>query len=550
VLECGHKALEYAKRQVERARLLVNRDIVVCDGNLNAILDKAEATLLAEEAPLYQRGEMLVRTVYLEGGGIHEGISRSAGTTILTEVTPKWLTQQMARAGNWLKQRKEREYVPTDPKESYAQHLLSRKGEWPYRKLRAVIHTPTLRADGSILQTEGYDEASQLLYAPGGMTFPPIPEYPTREEAQAALATLAAPFAEFPFVSEAARSVILAAVLTGLIRPSLRSAPMFCVDAPTAGTGKSLLAELVGLVVTGNVPAMMSQGKNEEEDEKRLSTVLRGGDPVIVIDNCEGEIRGDFLCSMLTQETVQARILGKSEMVKLPCSSIVLATGNNLAVVGDMCRRVLICRIDAQHERPDTRQFTVDARQIVRQQRPTLVAAGLTILRAYIAAGKPHPLRRIGSFEEWNIVREALVWAGAGDPYETSQLALEHDPRKNELRDLLAAWHDCYGSEPKTLAEISNERDDACIWQGGSGKAPTEQAAKLEHLYRLLLELGCKPTFNSKSIGHRLRTFLGRIVGGMTLRQVERSQGARWSVVRIEDVASNHGWETDAAGEV
>ena len=155
-------------------------------------------------------------------------------------------------------------------------------------------------------------------------------------------------------------------------------------DAPTAGTGKSLLAELVGLLATGVRPPAMSQGKSEDEDEKRLSTVLFAGDPVIHIDNCERALVGDFLCSMLTQEVVQARVLGYSERRVLPSTALVLASGNNLTCVGDVSRRTVVCRLDAEVERPDTRAFDFDCHQEVLDQRPHLVIAGLTILRAAV----------------------------------------------------------------------------------------------------------------------------------------------------------------------
>ena len=181
-----------------------------------------------------------------------------------------------------------------------------------------------------------------------------MPVAPTRDDAEAALGTLLRPLRGFPFVNAAAaRSVVLSALLTALVRRSLRSAPLHGFDAPTAGTGKSLLAELVGLLATGVRPPAMSQGKSEDEDEKRLSTVLFAGDPVIHIDNCERALVGDFLCSMLTQEVVQARVLGYSERRVLPSTALVLASGNNLTCVGDVSRRTVVCRLDAEVERPD-----------------------------------------------------------------------------------------------------------------------------------------------------------------------------------------------------
>ncbi len=140
---------------------------------------------------------------------------------------------------------------------------------------------------------------------------------------------------------------------------------------------------MAGLLAMGFSPPALSQGKTAEEDEKRLATVLFAGDPVIHIDNCEQPISGDFLCSMLTQEVVQARILGLSERRVLPSTALVLASGNNLTFAGDTCRRAVVCRLDANVERPDTREFDFDCHAEVLASRPELVVAGLTILRAY-----------------------------------------------------------------------------------------------------------------------------------------------------------------------
>jgi hypothetical protein len=251
---------------------------------------------------------------------------------------------------------------------------------------------------------------------------------------------LARPFRDFAFAGEVDRSVALAAVTTALVRAMFPSAPLFTIGAPTAGSGKSLLAETIGVITTGHKPAMMSQGKSVEEDEKRLSSVLMAGDQVIVIDNCERPIQGDFLCSMLTQEMVQPRVLGKSEMRHLPTRCLVIATGNRLQFSGDVSRRALHCYLDAKVERPDQLQFDFDPRVEALHDRPKLVTAGLTILRAYIVAGRPTPLDKIGSFETWNLVREALVWLGLPDPAATRESILAEDLQKEVLVDLLKLW--------------------------------------------------------------------------------------------------------------
>ena len=61
---------------------------------------------------------------------------------------------------------------------------------------------------------------------------------------------------------------------------------------PGTGNSSPIVWGNLGLLATGVRPPAMSQGKSEDEDEKRLSTVLFAGDPVIHIDNCERALVG------------------------------------------------------------------------------------------------------------------------------------------------------------------------------------------------------------------------------------------------------------------
>lgn len=178
----------------------------------------------------------------------------------------------------------------------HASTYIARVGEWRVPVLNGIISTPTLRADGSILQTPGYDYESGLLYDPGDAVFDPVPEAPSREEAIQALHILWRPFQDFRFAEPVDKSVLLAAVLTSFIRRSLRTAPLFALDAPTAGSGKTYVAAAIGIMAYGHSPTIISQGKTEEEDEKRIGAVLMAGDGIVVIDNCDRPISGDSLC--------------------------------------------------------------------------------------------------------------------------------------------------------------------------------------------------------------------------------------------------------------
>ena len=496
--------------------------ILVIPGLLHEAVDAGEQALIAANVPIYQRYDVLVRAVRLRVGVDQEGVGRDTGALILQPVVSQWLREQFSRAVMWQKPAKEQPQRIDPPLEA-ATAYLARVGDWQVPFLQGVTQSPTLRSDGSVLQEPGYDKVSALLYDPGLVTFPAVPDAPSQDEAREALKVLAKPFREFSFATGPDRSVALAAVLTAQVRAMFPSAPLFAIDAPTAGSGKSLIAETIGIIATGHKPAMLSQGVNPEEDQKRLSSVLMAGDQVIVIDNCDRPIQGDFLCSMLTQEMVRPRVLGKSEMRTLPTKCLVIATGNNLVLSGDVTRRALTCRMDAGVERPDQRQFDFDPRAEALSDRGALVTAGLTVLRAYIAAGRQNPLKKIGSFEEWNLIREALVWLGADDPAETRERILADDPAKAILLDLLRLWRAALGDSPVTLAELSALADKSA--RGPEHDLITELIANTRY-----------PTFNSKSIGRFLAKHVDRIAGGYVLTAEPDGSGAKR--YQVHDVRS------------
>lgn len=518
-LESGHTKEELLAK-IAAADIYKRPEIQVIDGNLVEIVNQAEAALLAADVGIYQRGDELVRAVQAGRHNSESDVRRAPGSTILTSVSQVWLREQMAKTAFWFEKRMIKSLptkVHVDPPRDYPQTLLARSGEWNFRPLRAVMPTPTIARDGRIIQSPGYDPASRLLLDFNSGDFPEVPENPDLLDAQRALSIFSdsnpvdLPPEErsgllrgFPFADGPSRSVALSAMLSSLVRVNLRTVPLHAFDAPTAGTGKSMLAEMSGLLSMGQRPPAMSQGKSAEEDEKRLSTVLHAGDPVILIDNIEEPLEGDFLCSMLTQEKVQARILGKSERRILPCTALVLATGNNLILQGDVSRRAVVCRLDAKQERPDARVFTFDAQADLMEDRPDFVVAALTALRAYALATDKPQLSPVGSFADWDLVRGTLIWCGYDDPADTRNAILAEDPKKAELIDIMALWAHEYKDTPVNVASIG-QRDVHNPLRAALTNATAKEGVAM---------------WNSKSVGWWLKRNEDKIVGGRAFRKM------------------------------
>jgi hypothetical protein len=509
----------------------VSRPVIkVRKGDLPRVLDASEDALILGGVPIYQRGLNLYHPVRADainksdpdGAVVEETgkskwvVRRRQGTLVLSAVTAPWLRERMIETAEWFAYKggkADAGWYLIEPEMLMVNTLISRQ-DWRFPVLRGISAAPLLDIDGRIVETEGYDKGTGMLLEFGDLKFPPVPTAPTREDALAALQRLARPFREMPWGNSTEstrtlpnpnRSVALSGMLTVMVRSSMRAAPLHIFDAPVPASGKSMIADCIGIVKTGSEPAAMSQGPDDEEDEKRLSTVLASGDPVILLDNCTRPLTGDFLCSVLTQEVVQARILGQSERRVMPSASFLIATGNNMITAGDTFRRVVLCTLDPKCERPDERKFDFDAREEVRAERVNLAIDALTCLKAYRVAGDPlrDTLKPMGSFEDWDWIRETLVWLGEIDPAETRQTILSNDSAAQELEAIMTAWEKEFGDK---LLAVSDLRPDS----------PTG---------RLLQEATNKNDWSPKSVGRWLNRHKDRVKAGKTFRIVSKKGG-------------------------
>lgn len=418
------------------------REIKIYRGRLAEVVDEAEQALIEMEANVYVRGETLVRVGVSKVARAIErsGVERPDGAPLIVPHTAISLADCLNRVVSfqtWYERKTC--WRPSDCPKEVAETLLSRVGMWRFRKLTAVITAPTMRPDGTVLSDAGYDPATGLLLL-AGVDFPAIPETPTRKEAEAALATLEGLLEGFPFVGDGDRAATLAMLLTAVVRPSLPTAPMFGITAPTPGTGKSYLADLAAVLATGFRAAVVGASCDEDELEKRLGASLMAGDRVLNLDNIDRPLKSERLCQVLTQEKVKLRILSRSVNMDTPTNALMIATGNALRVHSDLTRRVLLIRLDAREERPELREFKRDPVKDAIAERPRYVAAALTVLRAFIVSREPTASPPLGSFEEWSHwVRPALMWLGLPDPVLTMEAARETDPERERTSEILAA---------------------------------------------------------------------------------------------------------------
>ena len=509
-----------------------NRPLIkVARGSLSINADEAEQALIAAGVPFFERSNALVRPIIKDVDGFHGTKTKAAQ---LARVNQAYMRDILGRIAHWrcLDQRA-KTWLPIDPPRETAETVLARAGEWQFPSVAGIVTCPTLRPDGTILDQPGFDpETRLLLIDPPAMQ--PIPDAPTRDDAIEALELLKGLLTEFPFVGAVDTAVGLSTLVTPVARGAYTVAPMHTADAPDAGTGKSYLHDCAAMIATGQCMPVIAAGANEEESEKRLGSALLAGQPLVTIDNISGTLSGAALCQYIERPRPQVRVLGKSELILVETrGTTFFANGNNLVIVGDVCRRVVRGRLDAKMEDPELRVFKKNPLAMIAADRGAYIRACLAIPRAYIAAGRPDRASPLASFEEWSdTVRSALIWLGESDPVASMTAAKAEDPERAGFRDLISTWVNAFGtgeSNKRTLKEVVAA---ARATAPGNGITPPPlinpdlntalQAAVIgEKKYR---------QFDAASLGYWMRNHKDAIVGDYRFRYTKESNVGYWWV--------------------
>jgi len=332
--------------------------------------------------------------------------------------------------------------------------------------LVGLTEAPTLRPDGSILQEPGYDAATRLVYVPSPTCIvPPIPFTPSAAERAAALALVDDVLADFPVADTASHANALAGLLTPLVAPVIaRPIPAALIDKPKMGTGASLLTEVIAVLATGRAAATLTAptGRSGEDEWRKVMTAtLLEGQKVITIDNVEGEVRAAALAKAISGTTWKDRVLGVSETVELPLHVSWYLTGNNVRLGGDLPRRVYWVRLASLEAEPWKRDPSTfrhpDLIAYVTTRRGDLIAAGLTLARAWFADGCPvERPPRMGGFQRWaDVMHGILTTAGvSGFLANQDDVFAELDLEGPAWTRFVAAWFAEFGDAPTRVNDV------------------------------------------------------------------------------------------------
>jgi len=501
--------------------------------------DEAIAALaVGDYADLYQRSGELVRVIRSTPPAEQDAkkLRLPAGTPIVRPISMATLRERMTDAALWQRYDvKAKGNVPTHPPQWSVAAVMDR-GDYPgIQTLRGIAGYPMIRPDGSISCSPGYDEQTGFFLGdmPGDLK---IRDTATRYDAEAAAGRLLQIVDDFPFRSDTDRAAWLAYLITPLARAVINGpTPLFVIEANVRGSGKTLLADVAGLALTGKPLPAQTYPYREEELEKVLVSVARYGLPILCFDNVGNSIGGPVLDKWLTSTSPTGRILGSNDLPQFDWSTVMVATANNASVHGDTDRRSIYVGLETDEERPELRSdFAIpDLPAYLVEHRGDILSDALTILQAHYAAGCPIVDGALakGTFEGWAArVRDAVMYAGLPDAERPADDPTRpQDADTDELGALLAGVREHFQGAQWTAGELI----DACF---GSDIVPST-ARDLREVLSSMATRGDRPT--RQMVGKRLARYRNRWLNNLALFS-ERDNHRRIQVWRIKERSEDY----------
>lgn len=420
-------------------------------------------SLLSLEDNIFKRSNILVRVS--DPGEDEDELPRPPASPRIKELKGPKIRNILTRIctfAQWKRNSDSGEWEQKEihPPEWLIPQILAHEDYPMIPKIEAVVECPVLRPDGSIITIPGHDARTGILYKPNN-NYKFVEEQVSIEIARSAADEINELIYQFPFKSRTHKAVWLAALLTPFARFAIAGpCPIFLFDANAAGTGKSLLCDLISMIYCGRPMARMTYPDNDEEMRKKITSIGISGEPIMMLDNITHIFGGASIDSMATSVVWTDRRLGHNEMIECPLYTIWYVTGNNVMLKGDTHRRIIPCTLDCDEEKPHERVFEHEKiLEYVKQRRPDYVKHCLTILRGYFQAGAPQLTRfKLGSFENWSdIIRSCVIWLTGEDCVEAQNHMRDNDHQSNIKVALINGLYELNGmrsSQGMTTSQI------------------------------------------------------------------------------------------------
>lgn len=381
------------------------------------------------------------------------------GRPCIVPITEGNLSVALKEAVRFVSTSKDRGEVEVLPPKFVHTDILSQSEYSAFPPLDGTITAPTFAQDGTLCTQPGYHPATRKYFHS-----PTVLNIPAMELAEARSLLIDDLLGDFPFEDAASRAHAVALTLLPFVKNMVSGlCPLHLIDAPTAGSGKTLLAKACAFPFLGAGVVTMTAPSDEAEWRKEVFSMMAIAPSHVLIDNVRGVLQSPMLESVLTSEEHQQRQLGGNEIQTYKNVTIWSASSNNAEVGGDLLRRSVQIRLDPQTENPSEREGFKHSDLLAwgKQNRGRLVGACVAIIQAWLSCGKPkHTARRVGSFEAWGEVMGGILEV-AGIPgflENRTEMLNTIDTSREAWRLFTEAWEAEHGAalvSAKTLFELA-----------------------------------------------------------------------------------------------
>jgi hypothetical protein len=494
---------------------------------VEVIKDGWAALLPSQKPKLYVRNGELVRIRNAEHGKQIQPVSKDA------------MHGALMRCAKWVRVKKSEKYGDYTDDDKPPNEVAADMLQYPHPglpRLEAVVASPCFSHDGRLVDRPGFDEMAAIYYDEMER-IDKVPAAPTSEDVLSARMLIEDDvFVDFPWTSRADKAAAWCALLVPFLRRMISGAtPLHLIEAPTAGSGKGLLADIIAITFTGKPVEITTLPTEEEETRKKMTALLRTGKPIITFDNLPYGSKSAVLAAMITSQTWSDRRMGTQEMLEVSNRAIWVTTVNNPDFNVDLARRCIRIRISPEAGRPWERAEFKHAslREWVSEHRPEIVHALLTMLRYWVVQGMPRGSRSLGSFESWSrIMGGVLDTIGVPGFLESAHELYDNaDTDSAEWTEFVRAWWAVFGDDPtqaKDLVELAKRHELLLTARGDRG-----------------------PSSQSIRVGKSLARMRGRVVDGwrISMTQNQHSKAREYSLEPLTDEARKPLYIADMHGD-
>jgi hypothetical protein len=256
---------------------------------------------------------------------------------------------------------------------------------------------------------------------------------------------------DFCFKTPGDRTNYLSVLVTTLMMPRfIGSKPAVLFNGNQPGLGKSILAQIIAILRDGRNAETASYNSNDEEFEKRLGAIVRGGATTIIIDNAKSsgrnpKIESACLERSITDPILSYRLLGQSASIRAENSHIFCITANTPDVSRDLVTRSVVVNLHHEGD-PQRRSFSIaDPEGYAQQHRLELLGELIGMVELWKAQGMPlaSTHSRFNKRGWGNIVGGILDACGEPDFLANAdEAAAELDETRREFTELIGVLVD------------------------------------------------------------------------------------------------------------